>query len=724
MSSQARSSSGVRDLRAMFENKQEPSNDSSSDRGRSPGGASQSRSPSARKIRSNFVNVDSGGYMAPNNTHMDGMSERRESFSVANKNDKNAIQDAQASVIDELKKRQSTADTAEIVPEQAVGTAGMPLPNRIEQSEHPDKRISAVEDESAALNPGDAKSKRAVSGGAALKKQLSTTSEKAASNAGANATKAKPPNLSTGSHASHGTTKQTSSKTSPKTPTETSKSRQATAGQINRPSRVSASSSTTSPGSKARSPTRPVNLPSHLTQPTASSAAKHELDKRQSNRAQAKDGPRSTTKPVALPSRLMAGTASSNAKHEEKHEEPHPLAKSTSSTRTSLVGLGPTSRNFPTSSTSLKRQSDTMRKEPVHSEKKTPAAPSESFLARMMKPTTASSNRAAPEHEKPEHKVPAPQRSIKGVDPPMHVSNKAKALDGPAREITPRSSFEEKNQKAEEQALDNAEESKGSATDVLTPAKNYEKARREVGVKEHDETKFMESSEKEQETSALMTSSNPVEEVTSLTKHENTSDAGSTKAPPEVSTTPSSDVPTDPIAQEHALPSEKTMPYSRASSNLANNKNASVEPEATTPIALTETKANEKSNVPAATTTNAAMSNPEIEDQLKPLPMTTGKSEEMLAGKQNKTTTELQASQAIEKADIDPKVSPASRAEAKYQTIEQQEDHSERQTPMEISNGDKVASSEKDKTPPPNETNESLEETPNFRQKMTEELIR
>ena len=75
MSSNQRSSSsgGVRDLRAMFE-KKDDSNPASPDRGRSPsntsraGNSEKSPSTGSRKIRSNFVNVDSAGQMSSTNT--------------------------------------------------------------------------------------------------------------------------------------------------------------------------------------------------------------------------------------------------------------------------------------------------------------------------------------------------------------------------------------------------------------------------------------------------------------------------------------------------------------------------------------------------------------------------------------------------------------------------------------------------------------------------------
>ncbi|KAI9725956.1 MAG: hypothetical protein M1828_002284 [Chrysothrix sp. TS-e1954] len=565
MSAARSSSSGVRDLRAMFENKTDatPNPVTTPDRGRSPSGRSTSggdvdgpnSKPSSesrtRKVRSSFVSVNPSGQMAAAGTSA-GSTEtpRRESFSMSDDKDGEAIAEMRKTVSNEMEQRKSIPNLPETVPEQAA-TSALPTPS-IESSQaqkpmvipskekepRPDKPISADEDDSAVMKPADVKESSVVSEGKGLtptmdenitKASEPTTSSGAASTPTAAATKPTTnakhsPKLKSEANAQESagpaktraerpaalsakpaTTKVTPPKASPgiKSPpaaksTEAPKSSDGTAEQSTAKASVSSDTkakpkqktqdaagkaspatkptptsapkkpqSITSPASKSpRGATKPAELPSHLTAPTASSAAKHE--KQESSTSPTAKAHREPTKPVQLPSRLTAPTSSSAAKHEPdsskdsakahkkpselpsrllaptaasqaKHEEPAaPSRKPRSSLPPRQFNASTTStagsqgRNKPPSST---RTSLAGGARP-NGAAKSSAAPSEGFLARMMKPTAASAKKT---HEKAEGQSQEKKRNSSGSagKPPRRSSehsassNKANGVKHP-----------------------------------------------------------------------------------------------------------------------------------------------------------------------------------------------------------------------------------------------------------------------------------------------------
>ncbi|TKA53787.1 hypothetical protein B0A49_07688 [Cryomyces minteri] len=134
--------------------------------------------------------------------------------------------------------------------------------------------------------------------------------------------------------------------------------------------------------SHRREPTRPVQLPSHLTAPTASSAAKHESSLPQS------DGPGLARKPSVM-SRNTSGSAALR-----------------SSTRSSKPPTQPSSKR----SSLVKRSDSRANQQPQRPESRAgdaPARPAVGFLERMMRPTTSTASKT---HDKTELKSP-PRRT-------------------------------------------------------------------------------------------------------------------------------------------------------------------------------------------------------------------------------------------------------------------------------------------------------------------------
>ncbi|KFX97162.1 hypothetical protein O988_04991, partial [Pseudogymnoascus sp. VKM F-3808] len=197
MSSQGRSaSSGVRNLRAMFENKDDSTTSPPQHRGRSPApsiAGSNSASPRPlSKVRTSFVAVERNGQsgiqwgLRKETTSVppedSTMSHRRGSFAENEATDPDVVIERKKSIQAEFKARKNSIDVSETIPEFALeiqsnaaskqGTPTIepkdPLPAVTNPAGNPDKPTS-VEDRNAKLLPADTKSVAAVSGGKALK---------------------------------------------------------------------------------------------------------------------------------------------------------------------------------------------------------------------------------------------------------------------------------------------------------------------------------------------------------------------------------------------------------------------------------------------------------------------------------------------------------------------------------------------------------------------------
>ncbi|KFY19701.1 hypothetical protein V493_07858, partial [Pseudogymnoascus sp. VKM F-4281 (FW-2241)] len=197
MSSQGRSaSSGVRNLRAMFENKDDATTSPPPQhRGRSPAPSIGNNSASPRplsKVRTSFVAVERNGQtgiqwglrkettVPPEDSTM---SHRRGgSFAENEATDPDVIIERKQSIQEEFKARKNSVDISETIPEFALempsnaaskqGTPAVetkdPIPAAHTPTGNPDKP-STVEERNAKLLPADIKSAAAVSGGKALK---------------------------------------------------------------------------------------------------------------------------------------------------------------------------------------------------------------------------------------------------------------------------------------------------------------------------------------------------------------------------------------------------------------------------------------------------------------------------------------------------------------------------------------------------------------------------
>lgn len=401
MSSEQRSSSAVRNLRSMFENK--ASEQSPAPRDRSPGSLSSDLSgdrPRSR-IRASFVPVEpTMAALASEQPHAQ-MSEmkressaglRRESFSGGQSG--NVLDMVQDTVKEEQSRRDQEGGATETIPETAVESAaatpavelnkelGLTASAAVQpqtskkdkEAENPDKHVTGAEEEPVTMRPADPTSEQAVSGGEALPPvaedlRKTTSNDRTNQATKTSATKSKPAASST----------KTASKPAPssvKSP----------------PNHAKPATSATSQSGLSKKASR-----SSLTAPTAASVARAAAaDKQTSPTAKAK--PREVTKPADVSSRLTAPTAASRARLEQAHTTTAPSKPAPTTTRVKPAASKPT----PRPSLAARPESRTSQ-----TSNKKPTAPVDgSFLDRMMRPTAASASKT---HEKPEVKSPPPK---------------------------------------------------------------------------------------------------------------------------------------------------------------------------------------------------------------------------------------------------------------------------------------------------------------------------
>ncbi|KAF2192625.1 hypothetical protein K469DRAFT_717195 [Zopfia rhizophila CBS 207.26] len=126
--SEHRASSGVRNLRAMFENQGAPS--SPEPRGRSPAGiaANTDNNRPTSKVRASFVSVEPSSLIAKDLGTTKGTTDginsananRRESFSVTQEHGENVVAELKKTVSQEKEERKISDAVVETIPEQAV----------------------------------------------------------------------------------------------------------------------------------------------------------------------------------------------------------------------------------------------------------------------------------------------------------------------------------------------------------------------------------------------------------------------------------------------------------------------------------------------------------------------------------------------------------------------------------------------------------------------------
>lgn len=454
MSSENRSSSGVRNLRSIFEDKASLDSQSPDSRGRSPNSHVSSDKENAAglnrptsKVRASFVPVDAvAGSENMSAAVMDGGEDgaelKRESSAGLRRGSFSEIDGDGA--LTRLKKTVSEEIERNVIPEAALeSAAGTPLRKPVEdgmdgyasplagkmegQPENPDKHETAAEEEVGDIKPADPASEDAVSGGEALPpvaEDLRASTKATPSKGGQKADTRKPTAngrpaaISTKAHAKPSPSAPKSSTSQPKTP-------QSPLATHKAPAKKASRSSLTAPtaASMARSgaaPDKPTK-----TSPTSS-----------------KTKPREVTKPVSLSSHLTAPTAASRAKHDGA---PAPAANLRAST-TSKPRIS-SSSSKPTPRSSLAAQQHRPESRDTHQTAAKTKAPADgSFLERMMKPTAASASKT---HDKPEvktspkSKTAASRPKVNGVKP---AGEAARAETSKAAAAAPTAAAEQPNE--------------------------------------------------------------------------------------------------------------------------------------------------------------------------------------------------------------------------------------------------------------------------------------
>ncbi|GAB7332242.1 hypothetical protein MBLNU13_g04092t1 [Cladosporium sp. NU13] len=474
MTEQPRSSSAVRNLRSLFENKANADNDDlNSPRGRSPSSrlaVSDLNGRPLSKIRSSFIDVEHptmdsplpAGHPVASTKRASAFEVRTESFSTNNL-DKDTVSALKKEVTDEQVRRQSnpdlfpvdegamesTVNTPAVEPreDQAMGVidhaaarlTAMELPTPTEEPEeeekhteakpsgqqngadeneppaNPDKPVTGAEEEKGSLKPAEAVIEDAVSGGQGLppvaedlkpqNKAIESTPPKK-EQAPTTATPKAVSDVKSSPSKRPGMSPRNSHRPDPVTTGSPSK-----AAEKNLKSPISERKSSSSTGRSPLSPTS-ASKPSvvrkssrsSLTAPTAASANR---ERRTSStvKSTAPAAKRETTKPANIPSHLTAPTAASRARQEAESNKP---AAGRPSGASRVIPKQQISTSKPAARASTTTRPESRTSQPAAKKSTTTAAPSESFLERMMRPTAASASKT---HEKPSETKALPQRT-------------------------------------------------------------------------------------------------------------------------------------------------------------------------------------------------------------------------------------------------------------------------------------------------------------------------
>lgn len=384
-----RSSSAVRNLRSIFENKDTEAKTPERARSASQEVAREGRRPLS-KVRSSFVTVEGAGRMAKTPEGTEDMAEltressaslRRQSFSE-NGDDHDQLLALKKIVSQETERREKDSSVQETIPEAAIESTPISTPT-LEPKEdqvlpvktpsklststtaNPDKPVTAADEEEVVLKTADLTDAKAVSAGDALNIDAEDLSENALPKSTApeptkdTATRSKPAPISSTS------TKPVAA--SVKSPLLTKQTSKAPPKELNR--KVSRSS---------------------LTAPTAASVARA-AEKRESLASNAfttaKVRARESTRPVNISSHLLAPTAASRAKHEQD------FGKSVDSRASRVSAKASTTRPAPRTSLAHAPSSDS------HNTSRKTAPSDGSFLDRMTRPTAASQSRAQEKYD-------------------------------------------------------------------------------------------------------------------------------------------------------------------------------------------------------------------------------------------------------------------------------------------------------------------------------------
>jgi hypothetical protein len=357
---------------------------------------------------------------------------------------------------------------------------------------NPDKPTTGVEEEQGALKPAMPVSEDAVSGGQGLphaaedlrpqNKATEATPKKTEQTQQASATpksvaeirstlEKRPPMSPRNSHKPE--------------PVSTGSPKKATEGSLKSPSAFKSPTKERKSSSSSKATLSPTGTPksnvvrkasrSSLSAPTAASAAR---ERRESTVKPAVPAvKRETTKPANLPSHLTAPTAASRARQEAESNKP-------STGRPSVSARAPPKQQISTNRPAA-RSSTATRPESRSTQQSAPrktttaAAPTESFLERMMRPTAASASKT---HDKPAEPKSLPQRTKSSAAKP--IATKTNGTAKPAaksgstsKSIHPAKPTEEKpaatadvGKKVEEKTETNGKAEETEMPDIPIPA--------------------------------------------------------------------------------------------------------------------------------------------------------------------------------------------------------------------------------------------------------------
>nr|OQO25052.1 hypothetical protein B0A51_07431 [Rachicladosporium sp. CCFEE 5018] len=459
-----RNPSAVRNLRSLFENKQQE-DPSPSTRGRSPicriGSSRDSNSSPLSRVRASFVSVDRSGHMAvpAEQGRESSMSAKRESGgttedgSVVGKDVMNGTPSKPSIFGNGTKADESAVDTPAATP-AAERTEAETMPGSTGAASKPDglPKDRASENESPATLNKPIKTSEATDRAPKSEQRLShifVNSQEDSQPAQEPTATPKPDRLKTESSGSidaqAGAARSTPQQTpapaaskavkSPSKPSSVS-TKSSTKVPASLKSPVLASQPKSPPSAKQRSPKsdsarvidrRPSR--SSLTAPTAASVARAaSSEKRESlthktNDSTAKPRPREPTKAADISSRLLAPTAASRARHEAEtaSKSSVPAQKALPSRpKPSASSVKPTPRGSlaaPARPESRSSQATSRR----------PAAPPDgSFLDRMTRPTASSASRV---HDKVEVKSPPRKKGSAPSKPNGVAKTGSKVVD-------------------------------------------------------------------------------------------------------------------------------------------------------------------------------------------------------------------------------------------------------------------------------------------------------
>jgi hypothetical protein len=371
---------------------------------------------------------------------------RRNSFSIDEATDPKAVAERKQSINSELSARKSNTAITETIPETAVETPPVELDKKLgyvngnkgwgkvapaesKPSANPDKKTS-VEERNTKLLPGDTISSAAVSGGAALNNaggfgeslngntngKIKPIPFKDTSKAVPAGRTAKPLPISTApsSTTTKAAPKSTKSPAIPKTPTTLGKA-PTTPGKSakalgSKPAASSISTSHSKPAdmkinkSTASTTTTSKPTPQLTTSSTVASTSENKPPQASPSTGFHKPKPKSPTRPAKLPSSMTAPTASSLSK----------VSAAAVSSRQSLAPATKTVSRSPSHASLSQKQelrrkpskldgdrpalgkpsTSTLKKQASRQSLPKQTAPTdESFLARMMRPTTSSASK-------------------------------------------------------------------------------------------------------------------------------------------------------------------------------------------------------------------------------------------------------------------------------------------------------------------------------------------